>query len=149
MKYYAITINRSELTKDLKTIKSVENYLRDFCDVYVISVERNELNDNIHYHGLVKASENNDNFMLESSIWKKQLDNKIDILKYINYIKKEGNFKVYQLTELELEQGITWQEKAIQLVEKHDNIRDILTESPEMLKYINHIEKLFIHYKKK
>ncbi len=142
MKFFAITINRKEIIDNLNTLNSAYNWLETFSTVYTLSRETNELNNNTHYHALVSAELENDNFIF-SGVWLKELDNNLEILKYLNYIKKDGKFKIYKRHSVENDINEHWTLKALKLVLSYDNLKDLFTDNPDMIKYIYHIEKLY------
>lgn len=150
-RYYAITINNSDLIFEFKltSIDSVRDFIiRNFADIdkkiYTISVERNELNQNIHYHILL-SSLGDINDWHRAFWWCKHIDTDIEIIRYNNYIKKDGLYKVY--IPLELEQEITnkdtWYNQALLLIPKYETLKDLFTENPQLIKQIHKVEKLW------
>lgn len=91
----AITINILAIdTYDLRNQKQVKTFLEGMdAIVYVIATERTETSKNIHYHVLAEI-ENNEAMARywAKKIYIEPLNNE---LSYFNYIKKDGNFKIY------------------------------------------------------
>lgn len=140
----AITINNKELVKELKSIDFVYNFLSSMGDVYIIAVERNDLNKNTHYHALIDG----DITFIEkfNNIWSKVIETDIEVLKYIDYIKKDGTFKVYKKLDIESNND-HWTSVILNLVLKYDSLNQLFHENPRMIKYITYIERLYKIYK--
>lgn len=145
-KTYAVTINNVDVVKRLKSMDKVKDYLALYSDVvYLISVERNEFNNNTHYHILLDGSYL-DGLPIKTDFWYKEIQSDFEILKYIDYIKKGGQYKVYNLHEAELSSP-HWTTEVMQLVLKYDKISDLLKDNPKMLRHIHYIEKAFSYLK--
>lgn len=145
-KYYALTINNSDLVKSFKTIDLVYEFIKDFCDVNVIAVERNELNFNIHYHLLVSNLKSDKNVLFNSGyIWYKELETDLEITKYYHYILKDGRYKIYNFLpkELNITTNETWYEKALRLCNQYNSLAELFNDNPDMIKKITQVSKLF------
>lgn len=148
--YYAITINTIDVINDynLKSINSVYDFINKNIDfekeIYTISVERNELNQNIHYHILV-SSVADINQWNKVYWWVKEIDTDIEIIRYNNYIKKDGLYKVYHQLSLEnsLINNDTWYNQALELIPKYKSLKDLFKAHPHLIKQIHKVEKLW------
>lgn len=144
MKYYAITINNNNLTSEFKSIQKVYQYfsLLPTTETIIIAVERNELNENIHYHILVKSDVPIQSIN-ETYIWWKELETDLDIIKYYNYCKKDGNYKIYKELGLETDTQDTIYTEILMLVKTYDSLKTLINENPNMIKYLPKVERLF------
>ncbi len=148
--YYAITINTIEVINEynLKSINKVKDFITNNIDaekqIYTISVERNELNQNIHYHILVSSTEDINKWH-KVYWWVKEIDSDIEIIRYNNYIKKDGLYKVYHQLNLEnsLINNDTWYNQALELIPKYNSLKDLFKEHPHLIKQIHKVEKLW------
>lgn len=148
--YYAITINTIEFINEynLKSINSVYDFIEKNIEsektIYTISVERNELNQNIHYHILVSSTEEINKWH-KVYWWVKEIDSDIEIVRYNNYIKKDGLYKVYHQLSLQnsLINNDTWYNQALELIPKYKSLKDLLQEHPHLIKQIHKVEKLW------
>lgn len=148
--YYAITINTIEFINEYN-LKSI-NHVKDFIDknieadktVYTISVERNELNQNIHYHILVSSTDEINKWN-KVYWWIKEIDSDIEIIRYNNYIKKDGLYKVYHQLSLHnnLINNDTWYNQALELIPKYKSLKELFKENPHLIKQIHKVEKLW------
>lgn len=150
-KYYAITINNKKLTDNLSSINKVYNYLNELnIKTIIISVERNQLNENEHYHIL---SYNVPQYILDNvkivGFWIKELELDIEVLKYYEYVKKDGRFKQYEVLNIESEQTNIYK-IAITKFSEGMELREFFLLFPESAKNIYQIKELFsIYYKGK
>lgn len=145
-KFYALTINNSELVESLKSIELVYNFIKDYCEVNIIAVERNELNFNTHYHLLVSDLRVDDNILFNSGyIWHKELVSDFDIIKYYHYILKDGRYKTYNLLPktLNIETNESWYNKALRLCYEYNSLAKLFNDNPDMIKKISQVSKLF------
>ncbi len=143
MNYYAITINNKELTERFRSIRQVyEHFSLMPITVNIVSVERNEINENIHYHLLISAD-----YPIESVdskyIWWKELATDTDILKYQEYIKKDGNYKIYNAISLETQEDNTLYTKMLKDCQKYYRFSDLLVDNPHYIKHIHKIKLLW------
>lgn len=148
--YYAITINTIEFINEynLKSINRVKDFIEKNVNadkkIYTISVERNELNQNIHYHILVSSTDKINKWN-KVYWWIKEIDSDIEIVRYNNYIKKDGLYKVY--LPLDLEQDIlnkdTWYNQALELIPNYKSLKDLFKDNPHLIKQIHKVEKLW------
>lgn len=144
MNYYAITINNKELTSNFSSIDKVYNHFRmlPIGEVIIIAVERNELNENIHYHILYK-SDVPIQTINQINIWWKEISTELEVLKYFNYCKKGGNYKIY--SELGISKDIenTIYAELLELVKTYDSLKTLINENPNMIKYLAKLERLY------
>jgi hypothetical protein len=148
--YYAITINTIEFINEynLKSINSVKDFITKNIDadktIYTISVERNDLNQNIHYHILVSSTDDINKWN-KVYWWIKEIDSDIEIIRYNNYIKKDGLYKVYNQLSLHnnLINNDTWYNQALELIPKYKSLKQLLQEHPHLIKQIHKVEKLW------
>ncbi len=152
--YYAITINTIDIINEcnLKSINNVKDFITNNIDsdkkIYTISVERNELNQNIHYHILVSSTENINKWH-KVYWWVKEIDSDIEIIRYNNYIKKDGLYKVYHQLDLEnsLINNDTWYNQVLELIPKYNSLKGLFIEHPHLIKQIHKVEKLWNIFK--
>ncbi len=148
--YYAITINTIEVINEynLKSINKVKDFITNNIDadkkIYTISVERNELNQNIHYHILVSSTEDINKWH-KVYWWVKEIDSDIEIIRYNNYIKKDGLYKAYHPLTLQhnLVNNDSWYNQALELIPKYNSLKDLFKEHPHLIKQIHKVEKLW------
>ena len=148
--YYAITINTIDIINEynLKSINRVKDFIEKNVDadktIYTISVERNELNLNIHYHILV-SSVDDINKWNKVYWWIKEIDSDIEIIRYNNYIKKDGLYKVYHQLNLEnsLINNDSWYNQALELIPKYNSLKELFKEHPHLIKQFHKVEKLW------
>jgi len=149
-KYYAITINTINVINEynLKSINSVKDFIEKNVDadktIYTISVERNKLNQNIHYHILVSSTDEINKWN-KVYWWLKEIDSDIEVVRYNNYIKKDGLYKVYNQLSLHnnLINNDTWYNQALELIPKYKSLKELLQEHPHLIKQIHKVEKLW------
>lgn len=144
MNYYAITINNKELTEKYKSIRQVyEQFALMPITVNVIAVERNELNQNIHYHLLINAEvpvKHLDN----EYIWWKELATDVDVLKYQEYIKKEGNYKIYNTISLDSDiHDNSVYEKMLKACQSYNRFSELIKDNPQYIKDLHKIKLLW------
>lgn len=143
MNYYAITINNKELTEKYNSIKQVyEHFSKMPITVNIIAVERNELNKNIHYHLLISADfpiQHIDN----EFIWWKELETDIDVIKYREYIKKDGNYKVYNSITLENQKDDTKYHQMLKACQSYNRFSEMIKDNPQFIKDIHKIKLLW------
>ena len=148
--YYAITINTIDIINEynLKSINKVKDFIEKNIDadkkIYTISVESNDLNQNIHYHILVSSTDEINKWN-KVYWWIKEIDSDIEIVRYNNYIKKDGLYKVYQQLSLQnsLINNDTWYNQALELIPKYKSLKQLLQERPHLIKQIHKVEKLW------
>lgn len=148
--YYAITINTIEFINEynLKSINRVKDFIEKNIEsdktIYTISVERNELNQNIHYHILVSSTDEINKWN-KVYWWIKEIDSDIEIIRYNNYIKKDGLYKVYYQLNLQnsLINNDTWYNQALELIPKYKSLKDLFKDNPHLIKQIHKVEKLW------
>ncbi len=150
MNYYAVTINNKELTKKYKSIDSVYKELRRWPigEVIIIAVERNEINQNIHYHILYK-SEVPITSINDTYIWWQELETELEVIKYFNYCKKDGKYKIYNELGIKQDTQNTIYTELLELVKTYDSLKTLINENPNMIKYLGKLERLYkiFHYK--
>jgi hypothetical protein len=148
--YYAITINTIDFINEcnLKSINSVYDFINKNIDadkkIYTISVERNDLNQNIHYHILVSSTDEINKWN-KVYWWIKEIDSDIEIIRYNNYIKKDGLYKAYHSLTLQhnLLNNDSWYNQALELIPKYKSLKQLLQEHPHLIKQIHKVEKLW------
>ncbi|MEM0173885.1 MAG: hypothetical protein QXI16_05200 [Sulfolobaceae archaeon] len=143
MNYYAITVNNKELTEKFKSIKQLyEHFSVMPVTVYTISCERNELNQNIHYHMLIGSKVPVE--CVESHyIWWKELQSDLDVMKYHDYIKKDGNYKVYNTITLDNQQDDTKYHQMLRAVQSYNKFGDMIRDNPHFIKDIHKLRLLW------
>lgn len=144
MNYYAITINNRELTNKYKSIRQVyEQFSKMPITVNIIAVERNFANENIHYHLLIGA-EVPVTHIDNQFIWWKELSTDVDVLKYQEYIKKDGHYKVYNTIELDSNiQDNTIYERMLIACQSYDRFSDLIKDNPQFIKELHKIKLLW------
>lgn len=144
MNYYAITINNQELTQKYNSIRKVyEAYANMPITIYCIAVERNELNVNIHYHLLV-GSEFPITHLDNQYTWWKHIENDVEVIKYFNYIKKGGNYKIYNNLEInnnDVENNIYYD--MLTACKTYNTLADLIEANPQFIKHINKLTVLW------
>ena len=148
--YYAITINTIDIINEynLKSINKVKDFIEKNIDadkkIYTISVERNDLNQNIHYHILVSSTDEINKWN-KVYWWIKQIDTDLEVIRYNNYIKKDGLYKAYHPLTLQhnLLNNDTWYNQALELIPKYKSLKDLFNEHPHLIKQIHKVEKLW------
>lgn len=92
---YAITINLNAIERfKLKSMDNVYDFLTSFdLEVLMISAERTENSKNIHYHVAVQEIPEG----ISKLLWTSKIYNEFvkDDKGYIDYIAKDGNYKLY------------------------------------------------------
>lgn len=144
MNYYAITINNQDLTQKYNSITKVyQEYSKMPITVYCIAVERNEINVNTHYHLLI-GLEFPITHLDNQYTWWKQIDNDVEVLKYFNYIKKGGNYKIYNNLEINnnVVENTIYNEMLI-ACKTFNNITDLITANPHFIKHIHKLTLLW------
>lgn len=143
MKHYAITINNKSLTSEFNSIDKVYRYFSLLpIETVIIAVERNELNQNIHYHILVKSDVPIQS-VNETAIWWKELETELDVIKYYNYCKKDGKYKIYKELGIKTDTQDTIYTEILMLVKTYDCLKTLINENPNMIKYLPKVERLF------
>jgi len=143
MNYYAITINNEKIVEKYKTIRQVyEKFALMPITVYVIAREKNELNYNIHYHLLVGANVPVTHIDNEF-VWWKELETDIDVLKYQEYIKKDGNYKIYNALALDNQVDDTKYHNMLKACQSYNRFSDLIKDNPQYIKYINKLKLLW------
>lgn len=148
--YYAITINTIEFINEynLNSINKVKDFIIKNVDadkkIYTISRERNKLNENTHYHILVSSTEEINKWN-KVYWWIKQIDTDLEVIRYNNYIKKDGLYKAYHPLTLQhnLVNNDTWYNQALELIPKYDSLKELLQDHPHLIKQIHKVEKLW------
>lgn len=146
--YYAVTINNLQLTEKLKTIDIVQDFIKNILKdyeitFYCISRESNEINNNTHYHLLISSNTSlTINDESKAPIWFKEIINEIEISKYLEYIKKDGKYKLYEMLPFE-QKNVTWYEKALWASQKYDSLKELFEENKDLIKHINQVVKLW------
>lgn len=144
MNYYAITINNKELTEKYKSIRQVyEQFALMPITVNIIAVERNELNENIHYHLLITAEVPITHFD-NQYIWWKELSTDVDVLKYQEYIKKDGKYKLYNTISLDSNiQDNSFYNKMLKDCQSYNRFSDLIKDNPQYIKDLHKIKLLW------
>lgn len=150
MNYYAITINNKELTNSFNSIDKVYDYFRmlPVGKVIIIAVERNELNKNIHYHILYKSDVPIQSID-EINIWWKEIKTELEVIKYYNYCKKDGRYKIYNVLGIKNDTENTIYTELLELVKTYDCLKTLINENPNMIKYLTKLVKLYKIYNNK
>lgn len=140
--YYALTVNNLELTEKYKSIDSLYEYLKCFCkDINYIAVERNELNENIHYHILCEDYVDLPD-ICNIYIWNKTIEVADELQKYINYLKKDGHYKVYKIPPFIFEES-RWYERAYSLICSKESLLEVFEADLSLMKYYNQISRMW------
>ncbi|MEM0173685.1 MAG: hypothetical protein QXI16_04170 [Sulfolobaceae archaeon] len=147
---YAITINNLEVVGTLKTIDSVHELLHRFGTISIIAVERNELNHNIHYHVLLFSDIEYDTIFTvfkSYGMWLKLIDNDFEILKYYDYCKKDGNYKLYHSLDKSLSNSKNVE--LLELIERYESLYALFKDNPHLINKVHIIKALWgiAHYK--
>lgn len=140
MVYYAVTINRLEQVENLKTIDQVYYLLlTEYEGVNIISAERNQLNENIHYHALCY----NELSASPKEHYSKIIDNELELEKYYNYVKKDGRFKVFKALQFDLSDK--WYLQALECVksDRYNHFDELISDNPHFIPKINTVSKLW------
>lgn len=147
---YAITINNLEVVATLKTIDNVYELLNSFGTISIIAVERNELNQNIHYHILLFSDIDYDIILTickDYRMWVGLLNTDIEILKYYEYCKKDGNYKLYY----SLDKGLSSSKNTelLELIERYESLYALFKDNPHLINKVHIIKTLWgiAHYK--
>lgn len=154
--YYAITINNKELTKELKSIDKVYNFINNIFRFYenttinIISCERNDLNENIHYHLLLTSINDidvNDTILSNVNIWVKKILTTDEVILYYDYVKKDGTYKVYTVPDFIIKNE-KYYNRAFLYWQSNDgsNVDDYLLKYPEDIKYFRNLDRLYNVY---
>lgn len=144
MNYYAITINNKELTDKYKSIRKVyEQFALMPITVNIIAVERNELNQNIHYHLLITA-EVPITHIDNQFIWWDELVTDIDVLRYQEYIKKDGNYKVYNTISIDSNiKEKSYYEVMLIACQSYNRFSDLIKDNPQFIKDLHKLKLLW------
>ena len=144
MYYYAVTINNQKLVNKFRTIDSVYKHFQYMpITINVIAVERNELNSNIHYHLLISA-EVPITFSVDNEfIWQKELLTELDIVKYQEYIKKDGKYKIYHAIPLAINSGTTKYDNMLRDCYSYNNFLEMIKDNPQYIRDIHRLEALW------
>ena len=144
MNYYAITINNKELTDKYSSIRQVyEQFALMPITVNIIAVERNELNQNIHYHLLISA-EVPVTHIDNQFIWWDELVTDIDVLRYQEYIKKDGNYKVYNTISIDSNiKEKSYYEVMLIACQSYNRFSDLIKDNPQFIKDLHKLKLLW------
>ena len=144
MNYYAITINNQELTKRYNSIALVyQEYSKMPITVYCIAVERNDINQNIHYHLLIGSEfpiTHNDTYYT----WWTLIENDVEVIKYYNYIKKDGNYKIYNNLPIKNDENENdIYSEMLTACKTYNSLKDLINDNPEFIKYLHKLTLLW------
>lgn len=141
-KYYACTISARELVQRLSSIDKVyeffSNGYKDF-DIHIIAVERNQINQNQHYHVLASS----DYGHVYIGNWVQEIANIDEVKKYFNYCKKDGKYKLYKALPFDTNDNKSWYERALKGVYQYPNMLELLQAQPDLIKYIHKVRALY------
>lgn len=142
MNYYAITINNSKLINKYRRIEQVYQHFQQMpITVYIIAVERNEINENIHYHLLIGA-EMPITSIDDEFVWWKELQTDIEVMKYASYIKKDGKYKIYNALALDNENDTKYHQM-LNACQTYNKFSDMILDNPNFIKHIHQLRMLW------
>lgn len=145
--YYAVTINNLEVVSGMSKIDDVYDYFMKHYDytIYTISVERNEINNNTHYHLLIGSEIEVKSFdVYNIHCWSDLLKESHDVTQYDLYIKKDGKYKIFNPHGFENKKS--WYDLALELCISKMPLREMFQKYPHLIKHINKIRVLHEYY---
>lgn len=132
-------------TYELRNQKQVKQFIEELGGiVYVIATERTETSKNIHYHVLAEIEDN----QAMAQYWAKKIycEPLTNELSYFNYIKKDGNFKLYNdyVPPFQEIKSSDYEALMNDLLNTDITLQEVAIKYPKLLlKHFNNIKAIF------